>query len=460
MVGSSSGLVDAILGELSRIKQLDADATRGRLFTYIYETGIPELRRLAHRAFDLFLDTNALDPTTFRSALVFEREVVSFAKRLAHAGEDVVGTATYGGTESIFLAVKAARWLYRRRAGASAVGEVVAPVTVHPSTRKAAHYLGLRVVEAPVDPESKKALPEAVKEALSDRTALVVLSAPNFPYGTIDPIRDIAEAASDRGIPVHVDACVGGFILPFLEELGERVEPWDFRVEGVTSVSLDAHKYGYTPKGVSIILFRGGELKKGTIYVDLKWPGYSFINTIVLSSRSAAPLAAAWAVFRYLGWEGYRGLAERVISARDYIVGGLRRLGFREVAPVETPLVALTTGEEELFKFHVLMTMRGWVIGLQPRVEGLAPYNIHLTIAPIHDRVKEEFIRDAEEAVKSEAPRELEEALRLVREDPMKAAGLIGESPASAVLIARLLDSMPRELAEEVARELVVELFK
>lgn len=451
-----------ILEELTRIKSGDIDPSEGRLFTYIYETGDSELRELARKAYTMFLDTNALDPTVFKSAFFFEKEIVAYAKRLMNAGPEVVGTATYGGTESIMLAVKAARWAYRRRRGSgAAVPEIVAPLTVHPSTRKAAHYLGLRFVEAPVDPESKKALVEAVKERISDRTALVVLSAPNFPYGTIDPVRDIAEYARDMGVPVHVDACVGGFILPYFERLGLSVPSYDFRVEGVSSISLDAHKYGYTPKGASVILFRGDELKKGTIFVDLDWPGYPLINTTVLSSRSVAPLAGAWAVINYLGEEGYLALARRVVAARDSLLEGLRRLSFRSLAPVESPLLSLTLDDEsELFKYHAGMSLRGWVIGLQPRVEGVAPYNVHLTVMPVHDRVVPDYLRDSEEVLNAPPPRELLEVLEAAVRDPLSLASRIGESPLDSIIIAKILESIPRELAAEIARQLAVEVFK
>ena len=192
-----------ILDMLLDIAKKDPDPSSGRLFTYIYETGDHRLRGLAHKAFDMFLDTNALDPTTFQSALFFEKELVRHARKLTHAGEDVVGTVTYGGTESIMLAVKAARWAYRKMHGASATPEIIVPVTGHPSIRKAAHYLDLRVAEAPVDPETKKVDPEAAKSLLSERTALVVVSAPNFPLGTVEPYRCFSHVTS-RG------AMIGG----------------------------------------------------------------------------------------------------------------------------------------------------------------------------------------------------------------------------------------------------------
>ncbi len=447
-----------ILSRLREVKRLDPDPGSGRLFTYLYETGDPLLKRVAHEAYSLFIDTNALDPTVFKSALLFEKEIVAFSKALVHGGNDVVGTATYGGTESILLALTAARERYRRK---TRVPKVVVPVTGHPSIRKAAHILGMRVATAPVDPETKKADPEAVKELVDDDTAVVVLSAPNFPYGVVDPIREVAEYTMDAGVLLHVDACVGGYILPFMEMLGEDVEPFDFRLEGVTSLSMDAHKYGYAPKGVSLVLFRGEELKKGSIYVDLKWPGYPFINTTILSSRSAAPLAAAWAVFNYLGVDGYKSLARQVLDARDWILRGLQRLGFKSLAPVESPLLSLALdSEEETLRYHASMSMKGWVIGLQPRLDDTAPYNIHLTISPIHSMVASRFIEDSEEALSGEPPRELEEVYRLLEEDPLRLAGMIGETPLDSVIIAKILDSIPVEVAEDLARQLTVEVFK
>ena len=458
---ASTGRMDDVVGKLLEVKGLDADPASGRLFSYIYEAGDPGLRRVARRAFEEFLDTNALDPTVFGSALFFEKEVVAFAKSLVHSGDDVAGTVTYGGTESIMLAVRAARGLYKRRQGAHPTPRIVAPATVHPSIKKAADYLGLKVTLTPVDPETKKADVETIKAELRGDVALVVLSAPNYPYGTIDPVREIAEAASDKGVPVHVDACIGGFILPFMERLGLEVEPFDFRVESVTSLSMDVHKYGYSPKGASVILFRGAEAKKESLYIDLSWPGYPLINTTVLSSRTVAPLAAAWAVIKYLGIEGYTEKASMVVKARDEILDGLGRLGFKPLAPVESPLLSLTLEpEDELFRFHANMTRRGWVIGLQPKVKDLVPFNMHLTITPVHARVARDFIKDASYAIREPMPRELAKARELLERDPLALAGMIGETPYDSIIIAWLLSVMPPDVAWEMARELVVEVYR
>lgn len=413
---------------------------------------------VAEEAYRRLLHTNMLDPTVFRSALELEKRLVSYALSLAGARGGEVGTATYGGTESIALALLAAREEYYARRGRGAPPpRVLAPVTVHPSVGKATWLLGMKLERLPVDPDTKKAVPGAFQEAMGRDVAVIVASAPNYPYGTLDPVGELAEVAMDNGALMHVDACIGGFILPFMERLGARVEPWGFQVEGVTSVSMDMHKYGYAPKGASFILFRDPRLKEHTIHVDLQWPGYPFINTTLLSSRTAAPLAGAWAVYRLLGVEGYTRLAGEVLGARDRILRGLQGIGFRSLAPVESPLLALTLpSEEDVLAYHAGMTARGWVLGLQPRVEGLAPYNIHLTISPIHSRVAEGFLEDSRTAV--------EEGRRvLARIDEELARGdllqvLTGQGGGTAV--ARLLASLDPGEAAGLARSLVVEVYR
>ena len=450
-----------VVETLRRIKELEPDLSSGRLFIHSYETGNDELKAIALEAYKHFYNSNALNPLIFRSALHFEREVVGFTIELMRGGEEVVGTLTYGGTESITLAALAAREAFRKARGSSVVPEIVVPVTAHPAIRKAAWLLGMKIVEAPVDPSTKKADVEAMKEAMGPHTALIYLSAPNYPFGIIDPVRDVAEAASDVGVPVHVDACIGGFILPFMERLGYDLEPFDFRVEGVTSISLDVHKYGYSPKGASVVLFRSPEMKKKTIFVDLTWPGYPFINTTLLSSRSVAPMAAAWATIKYLGFEGYLDMTKKVVDALEEITKGLKRLGFKLSGPLESPVISLYLDEDEkVIEFHANMTLKGWIIGLQPRVKGLAPYNIHLTITPIHKRIVKTFIEDASKSLEEGAPSELREVYETVFKDPLKAAKGVAEAKLSSIVVALLLSMIPPGEAAELARELVVEVAR
>jgi hypothetical protein len=204
----------------------------------------------------------------------------------------------------------------------------VLPVTAHPAFHKAAHYLGLTVVTTPVDADFR-ALVDPLADAITDRTVLVVASAPSYPTGTVDPVPAIAAAAAERGVRCHVDACIGGWVLPFLPD----PPPFDLSVPGAGSLSVDLHKYGYTPKGASVLLFAEPELRRHAWYAYAGWPGYPVINPTVQSAKSAGPLAAAWAVLRHVSLDGYRSLA---LAARDALlrlaagvsaVDGLRVLG-------------------------------------------------------------------------------------------------------------------------------------
>lgn len=335
--------VDRILDDAEKMDLL----TSGKFFAYVYETGDEELKAVAMRALQRFYNKNMLDFTVYRSAIFFEKEVLGFSKKLLH-GEDTCGTFTYGGTESIMLAVLSARNSFWKRRGKSEIPKVLAPYTIHPSFAKSAHYLGMDIKYFGVDGRLKADV-ESLKESIDERTALIAISAPNWPFGTLDPVKEIAEVAMDKKTLLHVDACLGGFILPFFEKLGEKVEPFDFRVEGVTSISADLHKYGYAPKGASVVLFRSTELKKDSMFVDVQNPGYIFVNPAVLSSRSVGPLASAFAVVKYLGEDGYLRLSKHVLEARETILDGLKSLGFESVAPVESPILSLFRNRFTLF---------------------------------------------------------------------------------------------------------------
>ncbi len=445
--------ISTILGEVER---MDLNPYTGRLFAYVYETGNEELKRITRDALLRFYDKNILDFTVFRSAIHFERELVSFCKRLMNADDGVAGSYTYGGTESIMLAVKAARDNFRKRHGNTVTPEIVVPVTIHPSFYKAAHYLGLRVRKVGID-ENRKADVDAVNEAVGRNTALIALSAPNWPYGTVDPVEEVGEISSDSETLLHVDACLGGFALPFFERLGERIPVFDFRVEGVTSISMDAHKYGYSPKGASVVLFRTKELKKDSMFVDVTSPGYIFVNTAVLSTRSVGPLAAAFAAVSYLGENGYVELAEKILSARNRLLRGLRKLGFQPVAPVESMVLTLSSDGVDLLGFTSAMRERGWHFHLQ---KGLAEYgvpvNIHMTLSPIHDEVADEFLRDAEECVDARSEISVESMLKMVESGELSALLKdLEEGRIDSSIIPVLLEGVDAVVAEEIVKEIV-----
>src|SRR5690625_509856 len=380
--GSSA---DEILESLAEMRAGDPPTHGGRVMSYVYDPGIPGLDDLVARAATAFLPVNGLDPTTFASVARLERDVVAFARHITGGDEEVVGSVTSGGTESCLLAVKSARDQHRRRHGGEAVR--VAPTTVHPAFHKACEYFDVRMVPLDIDPETGTVPPQALLERVRDlraegiQPALVVLSAPNYPLGAIDDIATLAPALADLGVPVHVDACVGGFVLPFYPS---PLEPWDFRVRGVRSISLDAHKYGYAPKGASVILYRGREEHQAQYFSCVSWPGYPVVNPTVLGSRSAVALAATWALIHRLGVSGYRDAVARVARASKEITRAVADIpGVRVMGRPFGPLLALAAapGPGAVDPFHLVdaLTRRGFLAQSQPAFRNI-PRTMHLTL--------------------------------------------------------------------------------
>jgi glutamate/tyrosine decarboxylase-like PLP-dependent enzyme len=366
-----------LLAELSALKAADLPVRGGKVTAYVYDTGRPEVHETAHRAYAEMLEVNMLDPTAFPSMVAIEKQVVGAVAELL-GRPDAPGIFTSGGTESIMLAVKAAR------DSGPGGGEIVLPVTAHPAFHKAAHYLGLDVVPVPVDPVTFKVSAEAVKAAITGRTVLVVASAPSYPQGVIDPIEKIAALASARGVLCHVDACVGGWLLPWLRDAGAAVPPFDLSVPGVTSISCDLHKFGYAPKGASVLLFRDAELRRKAYFASAAWPGYTIINATVQSSRSAGPLGGAWGTLQVLGTQGYLELGRTTLEATRRLVKGVGAIpGLRVLGEPESSLVAIA-GSPEVDVFVVSDEARrlGWFLQPQLSYAGI-PANLHITVTGV-----------------------------------------------------------------------------
>jgi len=368
-----------LLSRLAELRAEDLPTTGGRAWQYSYDSARPELAQLAGDAFLTGLGANALDPTAFPSVMVLENEVVAMVGGLLGAGPGAAGIFTSGGTESILLAVKAARdarpELERPR--------LVAPITAHGAFHKAARYLGVELVPVDVDPVTMRADPDAVAAAIDGRTVMAVASAYGFAHGVLDPVQEIAAAAGERGVPCHVDACMGGLILPFLSELGEPVPPFDLRVAGVTSLSVDLHKHGYAPKGASVVLFADPDLRRRAYYGCARWPGYTLANTTVQSSRSGGPLAGAWAVMRHLGRNGYLELAARTLAATRTVRAGVEEIPRLRILgePCANTMALAAVEEAELDVFAVADELRaqGWF--LTPQLSyGPSPRNLNLVI--------------------------------------------------------------------------------
>jgi glutamate/tyrosine decarboxylase-like PLP-dependent enzyme len=275
---------------------------------------------------------------------------------------------------------------------------------VHPAFAKAAHLLGLELVPLPVDGLSLRLTAEAVDSALAtygERVALVVASAPSYAHGVVDDIAGIASAAAAHGVPCHVDACIGGFTLAYARMGGESVPAMDFSVEGVTSIALDLHKYGFAPKGASLLLFRDVDLRSGIYYAYSSWPGYPVVNTTLQSTKSAGPMAAAWAVGHSLGHDGFIDAVRRAREATDRVVRAVEGIpGLRVVAAPDSTLVALAgDGDAPVDPFRLADSLRrrGWTLQPQPSLGDL-PRTLHLTLQPVSLDTIDDFVRDLADA--------------------------------------------------------------
>lgn len=370
---------DELIARLEELRTADQPTTGGRAWQYSYDPARPEVKELASEAFTIGLGANALDPTAFPSVMSLENEVVAMAAGLLGGGDGTAGTFTSGGTESIFLAVKAAR---EARPDVDRP-RIVVPITAHAAFHKASHYLGIELVPAELDPRTLRADLDSVRDAIDDRTVLLVASAYGFAHGVIDPIDEIGELAAERELPFHVDACMGGLMLPFLRELGEPIRPFDLSVPGVTSISADLHKYGYAHKGASVVLFADADLRRGSYYGCARWPGYTLANTTVQSSRSGGPLAGAWAVMKHLGHSGYLELARRALEATRVVRAGVDSIdALRVVGEPDANVLALAAADEsELDVFVVSDLLRAGDWFLTPQLSyGPSPRNLNLTV--------------------------------------------------------------------------------
>jgi sphinganine-1-phosphate aldolase len=389
-----SGSTDAVFAEhpadiLARLRELragDAPTHGGRVLSYVYDPGLAALDELAADAARLMQPVNGLDPTTFGSVAALERDLLGFVRGLLHGDSDVVGTVTTGGTESCLLAVKTARDAWAA-AGGSGRPRLVIPVTAHAAFQKAAHYFGLTLDLVPVSADGVVAS-AAIEERLGADVALVVVSAPSYPTATLDPVAEVAAITSARGIPLHVDACIGGLVLPFWPGL----PAWDFAVPGVTSVSADLHKYGYAPKGVSVLLQRGRDRQRMQYFATTRWPGYPVVNPTILGSKSAGPLAAAWAITHALGTDGFQALADSTRRSTGAIVEAIEAIeGLRVVGTPTGPLLAVAAdpavpSARQVDPHHWADAARTLGYVLQPASSGI-PSTTHLTITPVTESV-------------------------------------------------------------------------
>ena len=385
-----------VFAQLDRYREHDTPWREGRTWAYVYDPG-REAEGVIKDAFASYLSENGLDPTAFPSALRMENEVVAMAAAHLQGDDEVVGNFTSGGTESIILAVKAARdWAREKRPG-TLRPEILLPETAHAAFQKAAHYLDVTPVVVPVDPASFRADVDAVRAAITPSTVLLVGSAISYAHGVVDPIRELAALAQERGVLCHVDGCMGGFLLPYFRRLGADVPDFDFRVPGVTSISMDLHKYAFAAKGASTILYRSKELRRYQMYACSNWTGYTVINPTVQSTKSAGPIAAAWAALHFIGDDGYLEMTRAVHDATRRIVERVDAIPeLRVLGRPDMNLVAFASDEVSVFHIADEMKLRNWYV--QPQLAyGCSPENIHLSINPESVKWVEAMLSDLAE---------------------------------------------------------------
>jgi glutamate/tyrosine decarboxylase-like PLP-dependent enzyme len=368
---------DEVMAALRAARANDVRWREGRVFSLVYWCGDDVLDLAKEAAAELFCE-NALNPTAFPSLRRFETEVVQMvAALLGHP--DAAGTMTSGGTESILMAVKTARDHARATRPHLGRPNVVLPSTAHPAFDKAGAYFGVDMIHVPVD-ESLRVDLAAVERAITDDTILLVGSAPAYPHGVIDPIVELGAIASARGLLLHVDACVGGMLLPFLERLGDALPPFDFRVPGVTSMSADLHKYGWTAKGASVVLYRTRALRQHQFVVYPDWPGGLYGSPSMPGTRPGGPIAAAWAVMRHLGEAGYLRHARTTIETARRLIDGVRAIpGLFVFGEPQMSVFAVGSHELDVYAVGDRMQARGWLLDRQQR-----PPSLHLTVTPLH----------------------------------------------------------------------------
>jgi sphinganine-1-phosphate aldolase len=366
---------DAVRQALHNLRQRDLPSHGGRAFADGYDSGLPDADALGREVLSSFASTDGVDVNAYPSLLRMEQELVALAADLLDAPAGSVGTFTSGGTESTLLAVRAARDSRPELSRPT----MVLPTSAAPAFHRAAHTLRVEPIFVAVDPQSGRADAAAMAAAILDSTVLVAASAPSFPHGVIDPITEIAAAAAARGVRCHVDAGVGGWLLPYLTR---TLPPYSFAVRGVTSMSVNLHSYAYTPKGASILLHASAELRRPQLFATAAWPGAPLVSSTISSTKSGGALAAAWAVTRFIGDNGYARLAALVDQGTDTLLDGLARISHIRVLfpPDASQLAVATDGACDAFTICDELASRGWHVRPQLSFEGF-PATIHLTLS-------------------------------------------------------------------------------
>ena len=384
---------ESVLSTMRKAREHDAKWQEGKTWSLVYRTS-DDVTELLKEAYTMFFSENGLNPTAFPSLKKFETEVVAMTASLLGGDEETAGNMTSGGTESILMAVKTAREWARARNPANTAPEMILPETAHPAFEKAAHYFSVKPVHIPVGPDFRADV-AAARDAITPNTILMVGSAPSYPQGVVDPIVELAWIAQDNDILFHTDACVGGFMLPFVRRLGYPVPDFDFRVPGVTSISVDLHKYAYAAKGASVILYKDRSLRRHQFFVYTDWSGGIYASPTMAGTRPGGAIAAAWAVMSYLGEEGYLDITNTVMQTTAKLREGVDAIeGIEILGDPTMSILAIGSDTLNIYEVGDELTLRGYHLDRQQ-----FPPSLHLTVTHGHAQVADQFLDDLRQAV-------------------------------------------------------------
>lgn len=385
---------DEVLRMLREHGEGDVDWHAGRAWSLVYHAG-DEHKQFLNAAHAEYASANLLNPMAFQSLKKMEADVVRMTANMLNAPAEAVGTMSSGGTESILLAVKAARERARKKKLLSGAPEMVVPQTIHPAFDKAAHYFGVKIRRVRLGADFRVDV-KALKRAVNRHTILIAASAPQYAHGVVDPIAEIGAFAAKRGVPFHVDACFGGFILPWLEALGHPVPVFDFRVPGVTSMSADIHKYGYAAKGASVVMYRSMDYLKHQFFIEADSPLGIYASPTILGTRPGGPIAAAWATLMSMGQDGYLALAERTLFAKEQLLAGIANIdGLEVLGSTDASIVTwAATGTLSTYAIADQLAARGWGVDRQQK-----PPSIHCTVTANHLDAVDDYLADLADAV-------------------------------------------------------------
>jgi len=387
---------DELIEKLEQYHNLEKiNYSSGKVSGCVYKLSKPETTEIYNTVFDLFGETNPLHADVFPDIRTMEAEVVRCVATMFHGDDDVCGTMTSGGTESLLMACKT----YRDLALSKGITkpEIVMPMTAHPAFNKAASYFKMRLIRVPVNPRTLQVDLKKMRQAITKNTCMLVASAPNFPHGALDPIEELSKIALEYGVPLHVDSCLGGFLIPFMEQAGYPLKPFDFRVPGVMSISCDTHKYGFTPKGASVILYRNHELRSHQFYALADWPGGIYASPSIAGSRSGYIIACCWATLMYYGLEGYVEETRKIIRVAREIAHGWSQIeGLYLLHKPDVSVVAIGSDQFNIYYLLDGLHAKGWHLnGLQ------TPAGLHIAVTQLHTQpgVVEKLLEDTQQCV-------------------------------------------------------------